>query len=950
MKIRILILLAFGLLPFFAASQTATFDRVRVRQGLTIRAEKADSIIRAITALSNHTSIPTAKAVWDAIAASVTAAKYQTFRDDGSNMTQQPNANFVSTGTVAFTLTNDAGNTETKVSAAVPAGGITSTEILDGTIANADVSSSANIANSKLANSGVTAGTYPGTGGVFPQFTVNSKGILTNVINVPLPDTSPSNEGTLGVGAGGPNNALLTSNTSGATGVTYAGGTAIGISEITNTNGGTITITNTGDTDSANDLTLSDTVRTVSGASTHSKYPTAAAVWSAITTGSGDIRNGGNTTGATVIIGTNDANALELETGGTSKFKISTTGEATQEATVSATTTPAAPLTMQAYSTGTPGVGFGSKLQFNGESTTTNNRSMGNIASTWATATDASRVSNLVFTIGRAAGDTEVARMAQNRLTVGSGTLALTNSGLDGGATTVSLSSTAVTGAVNASSWGWTATSGTKRLLAVEGDLTASSGTAALRAIAVEPFYDLSGTASGTQVGISVAPSFSGLGAGTFRGLDLSYNNTAAFGIYQSGANSPNYFAGRVGIGTTSAAEALHTVGNIRADGTVTARGTASEAIVKISNTTPTTGRLWDIISGDDGDFLISQSAIGVSLSVSGTTGDVNIADQLTISTLGSTPTSILGLNASSAVSGITVGSGLTLSGDTLRATGGGGGGSDYLGTGFTSGGGSGTIPDATIAQLEDNFSFLSPDIAVGYDGYNLGNTPFIEDWKNFFGFFDNSQAHYFGMGYDAAEDDRLSMIGRFLSTDDVTSFQVKETRFNFTNFNTTGGACQIAGSSGALTMSQFDVGQITLGGGVARFSDNRGTPIGIEYDSDYSATIATNARSIPDVGTVRLLQKSETYNTITSTSSPQVLEDGDNLLNQGGTQATFTFNLPASPIDGELCLLTFNNAVTVLTISGNGNSVVGSLPTTAAIASHFEFKFYTGIGWIRTK
>ena len=74
MKIRNLILLAFGLLPFFAASQTATFDRVRVRQGLTIRSEKADSIIRAVTALSNHTSIPTAKAVWDAIAATVTVA------------------------------------------------------------------------------------------------------------------------------------------------------------------------------------------------------------------------------------------------------------------------------------------------------------------------------------------------------------------------------------------------------------------------------------------------------------------------------------------------------------------------------------------------------------------------------------------------------------------------------------------------------------------------------------------------------------------------------------------------------------------------------------------------------------------------------------------------------------------------------------------------------------
>lgn len=282
MKIRNLILLAFGLLPFLAAAQTATFDRVRVRQGLTIRAEKADSIIRAVTALSNHTSIPTAKAVWDAIAAIVAASKYQTLRDDGSNMTQQPAANFVSTATVAFTLTNDGGNSETEIAASVPTGGITTTEILDGTIANADISSSANIANSKLANSGVTAGTYPSTGGVIPLLTINSKGIITAVSESANVDASATNEGRLGVGAGGSNDALLTSNTSGATGVTYAGGTAISVSETTNTNGGTITITNTGDTDPANDLTVSDTVRTVSAASTHSKYPTAAAVYNAI--------------------------------------------------------------------------------------------------------------------------------------------------------------------------------------------------------------------------------------------------------------------------------------------------------------------------------------------------------------------------------------------------------------------------------------------------------------------------------------------------------------------------------------------------------------------------------------------------------------------------------------------------------------------------------------------
>lgn len=294
MKIRNLILLAFGLLPFFAASQTATFDRVRVRQGLNIRAEKADSIIRAVTALSNHTSIPTAKAVWDAIAAIVAASKYQTLRDDGSNMTQQPAANFVSTGTVAFTLTNDAGNTETEVSASVPAGGITSTElaassvnsskIRDTTIVAGDIKN-ATITSAKLANSGVTAGTYPSTNALVAQFAVNAQGQITAVTQISAADVSATNEGILGVSANGSNDAGLISNTSTANTVVIAGGTAIAVSETTNTNGGTVTITNTGDTDGTNDLTVSDTVRTVTAASTHSKYPTALAVYNAIIAG-----------------------------------------------------------------------------------------------------------------------------------------------------------------------------------------------------------------------------------------------------------------------------------------------------------------------------------------------------------------------------------------------------------------------------------------------------------------------------------------------------------------------------------------------------------------------------------------------------------------------------------------------------------------------------------------
>lgn len=55
-------------------------------------------------------------------------------------------------------------------------GAITSAKILDGTITNADINASANISNSKLADSGVTAGTYS-------VVEVNSKGIVTKGAN-----------------------------------------------------------------------------------------------------------------------------------------------------------------------------------------------------------------------------------------------------------------------------------------------------------------------------------------------------------------------------------------------------------------------------------------------------------------------------------------------------------------------------------------------------------------------------------------------------------------------------------------------------------------------------------------------------------------------------------------------------------------------------------------------
>ena len=152
-------------------------------------------------------------------------SNYQTWRDDGVAATQRANANFVSNSDIAFTLTDDGVNTETEVTADIPAQGVDFSEIQ-------------NVATGTLAGRS-TAGS-----GSLEQITV-STGLTISGGNLTAVDQTISNEGQLGVGAGGASSSVLTSNTSGAAGVTINVAGINTISETTSSNGGQITITAT---------------------------------------------------------------------------------------------------------------------------------------------------------------------------------------------------------------------------------------------------------------------------------------------------------------------------------------------------------------------------------------------------------------------------------------------------------------------------------------------------------------------------------------------------------------------------------------------------------------------------------------------------------------------------------------------------------------------------------
>lgn len=145
--------------------------------------------------------------------------------------------------------------------------------------------------------------------------------------------------------------------------------------------------------------------------------------------------------------------------------------------------------------------------------------------------------------------------------------------------------------------------------------------------------------------------------------------------------------------------------------------------------------------------------------------------------------------------------------------------------------------------------------------------------------------------------------------------------------------------------LGPISVGALALVDGVGAFYNSYDGK-GIIYGGDYSATFVdasiVSKLYVDNAIKNRLI---ENYNNITSTTSPVTLSStiSDNLINQGGTQASFTLNLPASPAIGQVCHITFSNEITSLTVDGNGNAVIGSTSMTAFAGFRLSYKYYPG-------
>jgi hypothetical protein len=91
-----------------------------------------------------------------------------------------------------------------------------------------------------------------------------------------------------------------------------------------------------------------------------------------------------------------------------------------------------------------------------------------------------------------------------------------------------------------------------------------------------------------------------------------------------------------------------------------------------------------------------------------------------------------------------------------------------------------------------------------------------------------------------------------------------------------------------------------------------------------------------------------EAYQLYTITNETAItLKDctADHIIDSAGTISALTINFPPD-VDGRVVSIGFDVAVTTLTIN---ETIRGTAATSAAIGTRLRYKFYDGIGWMRT-
>ena len=296
-----------------------------------------------------------------------------------------------------------------------------------------------------------------------------------------------------------------------------------------------------------------------------------------VTGGGGDILQNGNSFSAAYRIGSNDNNTVSLEVQDTVAQTIGTDGNISLINKVANNVSAIENrLTIQTNSHGTPAIGFGSGILFKAESSTTDDQDQAQLYSRWQTATHASRAGEFgiklgysggslsdVFRINRSLTDGQIIFGAANPMYIqtdgitASGNYYIASGGSSPGtsyplqilATNINTGIALILngGQTDASynvfgNQSFSNTSGMKVDFKYQSNFAPTSGTGTFYNFCVDNTINQTGGANGVSGGFLINPTLTS--ASNYRAIDIVPSNSSAYGIYQQGVLTRNYFAG----------------------------------------------------------------------------------------------------------------------------------------------------------------------------------------------------------------------------------------------------------------------------------------------------------------------------------------------------------------------------------------------------------------------
>lgn len=250
-----------------------------------------------------------------------------------------------------------------------------------------------------------------------------------------------------------------------------------------------------------------------------------------------------------------------------------------------------------------------------------------------------------------------------------------------------------------------------------------------------------------------------------------------------------------------------------------------------------------------------------------------------------------------------------------------------YMNTGDDSYGGAHNAPNNCAIQISSgtngnswNRGIIFSETALNRDVNGRGRAISL-GMGHHISWYDGSNHEGFYIVSDVVTSGRGAQM---IITDNVWNFQDQggNPTFRLTNTNT-----------GGLIANFLDIYSAIAGANIRLAAEGSDTNITLTLEPKGSGTahvvgsLTTDTARV-DTGYGYFQPTSGTTVTLSNTAYHTIIDPAAGL-------ATLTVKMPASPVDGQVVDIRFSQAITALTIDGNGHSVAGA-PTTAVLGANF--------------